>query len=238
MEKQQLESLLANQTENNKQLLKHVLEPMLDEMAFSESGLITLKHGGLTGEYVDYEKALTLLKKNGVVSDFKNVRGSKPVIDGTIYVRDSFEIKYVAKDLLAFSNLLFNRNAPKPIVHSDLKNQAFVVEPRSYDPANGVLHIAGYSIQIIKQSNQKGTQHESKQARLMRYLFKDVNSLRDGVPMRKILSVRTYDFKPKHRKLVKSYVSEINKKIPQELLIKELVLTSQHSVMLDIRYLK
>lgn len=241
MEKQQLHNLLANLTENNKQLLKRVLEPLLDEMAFSEPNTVLLRHGGAGGQFVYYEKALELLKKHGVINDYKNVRSSKLVTDGTIHVGDKFEIKFAEKDLVEFTSLLFEKtlvpsvsdNEPLTKVHKTI-----AIEPRSYDPANGVLQIAGYSIQIIKQPNQKGTRHESKQATLMRYLFKDVNTLRDGVPMRQILSVRTYDFKPTHRKLVKSYVSEINKKLPQELLIKELIITSQYSVMVDSRYLK
>ncbi len=241
MGKQQLESLTANLTENNKELLKHVLVPILDEMAFSEPNTVLLRHGGAGGEFVEYEKALVLLKKYTVINDFKNVRGGKPVADGTIHVGDKFEIKFVEKDLVAFTNLLFEKTLVPAVANdepSTAKHKTIAVEPRSYDPANGVLQIAGYSIQIIKQPNQKGTRHESKQATLMRYLFKDVNTLRDGVPMRQILSVRTYDFKPTHRKLVKSYVSEINKKLPQELLIKELIITSQYSVMVDSRYLK
>jgi len=241
MDKQQPESLLANLTENNKQLLKQVLEPLVDEMAFSEPNTVLLPHGGAGGKFVEYEKALVLLKRYAVINDFKNVRGGKPVADGTIHVGDKFEIKFVEKDLSEFTDLLLEKT-PVPALADNKPlstiNKTVAIEPRSYDQANGVLHIAGYSIQIIKQPNQKGTRHESKQATLMRYLFKDVNTLRDGVPMRQILSVRTYDFKPKHRKLVKSYVSEINKKLPQELLIKELIITSQFSVMLDSRYLK
>lgn len=239
MRKQQIVSPPANLTENNKMLLKHVLVPILDEMAFSKPNTISLKHGGVVGKYLEYEKALELLLKLGIIKSFTNMRGGNPVADGTIYARDQFEIKFVEKRLVEFADSLLERdNVQATNEHTAYLNKKIIVEPRSYDPANGVLQIAGYSIQIIKQPNQKGTRHESKQATLLRYLFKDVNTMRDGVPMRQILSVRAYDFKPTHRKLVKSYVSEINKKLPQELLIKELIITSQYSVMVDSRYLK
>lgn len=238
MGKQQLESLTASLTENNKELLKHVLVPIVDELAFSKRNAVSLSHGGIPGEFLDYEKGLTLLKKLGVIKSFKNTRNGSPVINGTTYVSDKFDVRFDQETLVAFADSLIKRSgtqASKPIASVSEK---IIVEPKSYDPANGVLQIAGHSIQIIKQPNQKGTQHESKQARLMRYLFNDVNTLRDGVPMRTIVSVRAYDFAPKHRKLVKSYVSEINKKLPQELLIKELIVTSQYAVMVDSRYLK
>ena len=238
MGKQQLESLSASLTENNKKLLQHVLEPILDEMTFSKRNIVLLKHGGVVGQYVEYEKGLTLLKKLGLIKSFKNIRGSNPVVDGTIYVGDKFEIKFIEENLIEFAGSIMKLSDTQISKPTAFVNKKIVVEPKSYDPANGVLHIAGYSIQIIKQPNQKGTQHESKQARLMRYLFNDVNTLRDGVPMRKILSVRTYDFKPRHSKLVKSYVSEINKKLPQELQINELIIATQNSVAVDSRYLK
>lgn len=112
------------------------------------------------------------------------------------------------------------------------------VEPRSYDRANGVLLIAGQQVQIIKQPNRKGTQQESKEARLMRLLFEDVKSNFGTVAMRTVLSVRQYEFKPKHRKLVKSYVSEINKKVYRETAIKDFLLTNQLVVMINELYLK
>jgi hypothetical protein len=112
------------------------------------------------------------------------------------------------------------------------------LEPKNYDAANGILNIAGLPIEIIKQPNKKGSAFkESKQARVMRLVFNDVNSLKDGVPMRRIISVRERDFNSKHRKLVKSYVSEINSKLPKELGISELLICSQFAVMVDNRYL-
>ena len=56
--------------------------------------------------------------------------------------------------------------------------------------------------------------------------------------MRTVLSVRAADFGPKHRKLVKSYVSEINAKLEQEAAVKEFLLTNQLVVMINELYLK
>lgn len=112
------------------------------------------------------------------------------------------------------------------------------VELGSYDIANGILTIAGRQVQIIKQPNKKGKHRESKQARLMRLLFNDVNSNFGVTPMRTVLSVRAADFGPKHRKLVKNYVSEINAKLEQEAAVKEFLLTNQLVVMINELYLK
>lgn len=250
MKQKELSNSIAKLTENNKKLLEYVLEPILDEIAFSETCKVYLEHGGVVGRFIDYEKALTLLKKLEIIDDYRNTRFGKSVVDGTVYVKDKFEIKFVEKDLIDFADLLFKNDAVKTNENTETLalakskestaslNQKIIVAPSSYDPVNGVLSIAGYNIPIIKQPSQKGILHESKQARIMRFLFKDVNTMRDGVPMRTILSVRASEFKPIHRKLVKSYVSEINKKLPQELLIKELITTNQYAVMVDSRYLK
>jgi predicted transcriptional regulator len=125
----------------------------------------------------------------------------------------------------------------QPIAITNAVPHHIKVEPRSYDTANGVLILGGITVQIIKQPNKKGKLHESKEARLMRLLFKDVNTLKNGVPMRTIASVRTHDFNSKHRKLVKSYIAEINRKLPKELGINQLVTNNQNAVMIDERYL-
>ena len=111
------------------------------------------------------------------------------------------------------------------------------LEPNSYDAANGTLTIGSYSIQILNQPNRKGKLKETKEARLMRLVFHDVNSMQAGVPMRKIVSVTAPNFTAAHRKKVKNYITEINKKIPDELGINHLLINSQLAVMIDSRYL-
>jgi hypothetical protein len=111
------------------------------------------------------------------------------------------------------------------------------VERGSYDPANGILVIAGEQVDIIKQQNKKGPQHESKEARLMRLLFSDVNSNFGTTAMRRVVSVRDYDFKPRHRKLVESYKTEINRKVYRETGIKDFLLSNQLAVMINKLYL-
>jgi hypothetical protein len=71
----------------------------------------------------------------------------------------------------------------------------------------------------------------------MRLLFDDVKGDFGSTPMRTIVSVRAADFSPKHRKLVNSYASEINKKIHQEASVKDFLLTNQVAVMINEIYL-
>lgn len=115
---------------------------------------------------------------------------------------------------------------------------SLALEPSNYDPASGILNIGGDKVRIIRQPNKLGKTNESKEARLMRLVFHDVNTLHNGATMRNIISVRSADFKPKHRKLVNSYVKEINKKVQEETRIIELLICNQQAVMVNSRYLK
>lgn len=113
------------------------------------------------------------------------------------------------------------------------------LEPGSYDAANGVLTFDGRRIAIIKQSSRKG-KNETQEARLMRLVFKDVNSMRNGVAMKRILSVRLAEIDSKKRKLIKNYVAEINKKINEALEEDqklELIIYNQNAVMINSLYL-
>lgn len=134
---------------------------------------------------------------------------------------------------IAYSNKLKQTplaDEPNPVSRT-------IVEPRSYDAANGVLTINGTPIAILKQPNRKGVRGETNEAKLMRFLFDPVNSLQNGIPMRKVLSVREADFGAKERKLIKSYVTEINKKVDRASGLKELITCTQFAVMIDKRYL-
>ncbi len=87
------------------------------------------------------------------------------------------------------------------------------LEPKSYNIANTTLYLSGKQVLIAKQLNRRGPQREPRQARLMRLLFNDVNSMKVGVPIRRILSVRDVDLTASKRKLIKNTVAEINKKV-------------------------
>lgn len=223
-------------SENNKKSLERILEAITDEMPYSSSeNVVLLEHNGVVGSFVEYEKSLILLKNLEIIENFKNTRYGKPVDNGTVYVNDAFEIMFDEKKLLEFSKSLFGGAAAKSsTVHHDKPR----IERGSYDIANGILNISGNQVQITKQPNKKGKQNESKQARLMRLLFDDVKGDFGSTPMRTVLSVRAADFRPKHRKLVKSYASEINGKLEQEASVKNFLLCNQQAVMINELYLK
>lgn len=205
---------------------------------------------------------LELLQDRGVVKRLKvNSSQEDPLDMGwkDYIVTNSFEVelnltkflKYYDKytsaakpALTYYLNTIDSKNTPSSsdsVPQEDVR-QITSAKPRvelgSYDVANGILTIAGRQVQIIKQPNQRGKLREGKQARLMRLLFNDVNSDFGTATMRSVLSVRTADFSPKHRKLVKSYASEINAKLEQETAVKEFLLTNQFVVVINELYLK
>lgn len=224
-------------SENNRELLRRVLEAIFDEMPYSDNkNIIMLEHNGVAGDFVEYEKALILLNKLEVVENFQNTRYGNPVINGTVYAHDAFEITLNEEKLLKFNKVL---SGYVPISNTDqFLPERTRVEPKSYDFANGILAINGKQVSVIKQLNKKGKLYESKQARLMRLVFSDVKGDFGTTSMRSVLSVREAHFAPEHRKLVKSYVSEINKKIEEEASVKDFLLTNQQAVMINEIYLK
>lgn len=220
-----------------------MLGVVFDEIPFTENGRIFLEHNGVLGDYSEYKRALDLLQKLDIIDDFKNTRYKKPIGDNTVYVNDAFEITYKEDVLLDFnsalSSVMLSGSSIGPTTGSvHLPISRAKVEPRSYDIANGILTIQGKQVEIIKQQNKKGKLHESKQARLMRLLFNDVNGDFGATPMRTVVSVRAADFRPKHRKLVKSYASEINAKLEREVSVKDFLLCNQQAVMINELYLK
>ncbi len=128
------------------------------------------------------------------------------------------------------------RSKQEPVPYQSAPERV-VVEARNYDAANGILNVGGKLIHITRQSNRKGKQIEPRQAKLMRLLFNPVNNLQAGIPMRRVLSVRPADFGSEERKLVKSYIAEINKKVYEVTDIKELIISNQFACMVDKNYL-
>lgn len=107
-----------------------------------------------------------------------------------------------------------------PILHS--KN--IKLEPSSYDAASTVLIIGGERLVISMQKNRHGNKlAETNEARLMRQLFKNVNTMRNGVPIRTIASVSGINLTPKKIKQVKNYASAINKKVKEVTGIEHLI---------------
>jgi hypothetical protein len=225
-------------SENNKKLLKYVVEAILDAMPYSDDkGFASVSHYGVVGDYIEYQKGLILLKKLEIINGFQNTRYGEPVKNQTVYAKDAFAITFDEERLLDFSRELSDSKANFVPVPTNTPPSCVKVEPKSYDFANGILTVNGKQVSVIKQLNKKGKQQESRQARLMRLLFDDVKGDFGSTPMRTIVSVRAADFSPKHRKLVNSYASEINKKIHQEASVKDFLLTNQVAVMINEIYL-
>jgi hypothetical protein len=109
---------------------------------------------------------------------------------------------------------------------------------RSYDANSGTLFFANQEIKIINQKNRLGTAvGEPIQGSAMRRIFKDVNSLKNGVPLRTILSVRSDKFDSKIRKRTTNHLDEINRKIKKETGVPKLINYDQVKYYIDKSYL-
>lgn len=233
-------------TKKNRKELVWAIDLIIERYAFSDSNAVSVFVNNLN----ELDKLLKFLKVA------EQLHLAQSLLDTTSKSEKPYPMMFVIRvkydELLKFKRTLTDSDDPDVATNSSQESKNVPakadtdqapdkrakVEQRSYDHANGILTISGRQVRIIKQPNQKGWKSESREARLMRLLFKDVNSNFGTTPMRSVVSVRAYDFKPKHRKLVKSYASEINRKIHQETGIKEFLLTNQYAVMINELYLK
>lgn len=95
---------------------------------------------------------------------------------------------------------------------------------RSYDTATGTLFFGSHEIQIIRQKKRQGSAvGETIQGGAIRKLFKDVNTLRDGVPLHAIVSVRKDNFDKQKRKRATNHLDEINRKVQEETGVPKLI---------------
>jgi hypothetical protein len=222
MENQQLASILLNLTDNNKTLLKSVLEPMLDEIAFSEPNKVLIRHGGVVGDFVGYEKALTLLKRLGIIKDFKNTRAGKPVDNGTVYVGDKYEIIYEEETLLAFASLLNGKPAhttqqqpSKGIGVPAEKITLHQLKPQHYSDRKGIL-VLNPTTEIAISVKGKTMHKNGKpyaQCKLMTELFRNGKTIKSGIFFSKFHGVNDKYIDKKMEKKIRNAVSEINKKV-------------------------
>lgn len=229
MDEQQIHISLARLTENNKKLLKHVLTPILDEIAFSEPNTVQLKHHGVLGEYSEYEKALTLLKRLSIIKDFKNVRYGKPVTDGSIHVSDKYEINYVESTLLEFARLLNKQPAAyqaselariKSNTQTKPKAQPIKLHPlapKHYSSRKGVLTLNA-TTELAVAVKGRTIRKDGKpylQCKLMASLFRNVNSLKSGIFFSTFIGVNDHLINKKLEKKIRNTVAEINKKVTE-----------------------
>lgn len=258
MENQQLASILANLTRNNKMLLKSVLEPMLDEMAFSEPNKVFLRHGGVVGQFVEYEKALTLLKKLEIIKDYKNMRAGKPVENGTVHVTDKYEITYQEETLLEFAGLLNIEDgyaseikpqqehtstehivASKPVPQPAKKIVLHPLQPKHYSDRKGVL-VLNQTTELSIAIKGKTIRKNGKpylQPKLMGMLFRTVKSLKSGIFFSTFYGVHDRYIDKKMEKKVRNTVSEINKKVAEVGGPKNLIYVQNKKVYVNHSYL-
>ncbi len=259
MENHQLEELLTKLSANNKELLKTVLEPMLDEIAFSEPNKILLKHGGVVGQFVTYEKALTLLKRTGVIEDFKNVRYGKPVDNGTVYVRDEYEIIYEEDTLLKFARLLNeesehtseimpqqrNPSSSEHIMASKAEAQPVKnivlhpLQPKHYSDRKGVL-VLNPTMELSISIKGKTIRKNGKpylQCKLMGMLFRNGKTIKLGIFFSKFYGLHDRYIDKKMEKKLRNTVSEINKKVAEVGGPKNLIKVQNKKVFVNNSYL-
>jgi hypothetical protein len=114
------------------------------------------------------------------------------------------------------------------------------LEPRSYDAASGLLVVGSIRVEIIAQKRQKGKLKESREAQLMRLLFKDVNSMKDGVALSRVTSVKGSIINAANRKKVKNYITQINKKVAVSVgdkTVPPLIKSNKHAAWINDSYL-
>ena len=113
------------------------------------------------------------------------------------------------------------------------------ITPHSYDPMTSILFFGGKDITIVKQKSRVGNrQKETAQGRAMRMLFKDVNTLKSGVQLSRLASVRNDLFNKSKRKTVTNHLDEINRKILSETNVQKLINYDQVKYYIDKSYLK
>ncbi len=71
----------------------------------------------------------------------------------------------------------------------------------------------------------------------MRKLFKDVNTLKTGVSLRSLISVRGDKFDKTKRKRATNHIDEINRKIKEETGVSKLIIYDQVNCYINKSYL-
>jgi hypothetical protein len=111
------------------------------------------------------------------------------------------------------------------------------LEAGSYDPASGILKIAGEDVDIISQKNKFGKAKESKAARLVRLLFV-VNTFPEPVSIRHIYTVRGDIYPQDVKKKARSLVTAINKKVKEKTGINDVISCDGWRFYITDHYLK
>ena len=140
-------------------------------------------------------------------------------------------------------DLVVNQKKTRRVSEEKQEIVTIKLEPRSYDQASAVLKFSGYLVKISKQKNMLGKQKETKEAYLMRRLFKDVNTMRNGISFKSVVPTdpfQTGKLSTSEVKKVKNYITAINLKVIKTTGVedlKPLIIYNQKAFMVNSLYL-
>jgi hypothetical protein len=135
----------------------------------------------------------------------------------------------------------------QPEIFKETSISRLMLNPGNYDLAKGRLHIPGVAnVDISASANayrppEPGTNKKRgemyDQCRIMAALFKNVNTLNQGVKISQALGVSDTFMTLKHEKKIKNLVSQINLKVKDKTGIKKLVIITGNKVKINNSYL-
>ncbi len=114
-----------------------------------------------------------------------------------------------------------------------------LLEPEHYNKRTGVLYLSPTDkVAIAKRGNaRKPNGQKFEQCNLLGQLFKNVNTLKNGVKASKILGVHEHLYTKKHDKKIRNLLQEINDKVTAVGGPNNLVRTQNQKVFINSSYL-
>lgn len=243
---------LGEFTEINRRLLKSVVQRLYDELDFSNKGVIHLLHAK-NEDYREIEKCLKLLKRMNVVKSFERIFDSETPSS----IKSSHSIRLHELNTVKLHELF---SAIEITTDSDMKNipkakkyekrassntrqgkitDLHPLEPKHYSDRKGVLTLSPTAnVLIVKNGKVKrpnGQKYE--QCLILEKLFKNVNTLKQGVLFRTILGVNDHKIDRKMDKKIRNTVSEINNKVSEAGGPKNLIKVQNKKVFVNNSYL-
>lgn len=130
---------------------------------------------------------------------------------------------------------------PKIITHQTdrIVSSPLVLQPQNYHPKSGIVIVPGYEkIMITKRGKPlKRNSKEHTQCRIMRLVFKNVNTMENGVSYSLILSVNSTKIDDKYKARIKNHIDEINRKLTDVLGYKKIIKKKNNKVFVNKSYL-
>jgi len=118
-------------------------------------------------------------------------------------------------------------------------SNSLVLQPQNYYPKDGTVIVPGYEkIMITKRGKtRKENGKENMQCRMMRMVFKNVNTMENGVSYSLILSVNSSKIDDKYKARMKNHIDEINRKLTDILGYKKIIKKKNNKVFVNKSYL-